>query len=63
MALLYFVFRRPMRGEEKNVWLKILLIMLAMYLAHLFYVFLSPTYFFRRFAFSTERMNLVPFRL
>ena len=62
VALLYFVFRRPMRGEEKNVWLKILLIMLAMYLAHLFYVFLSPTYFFRRFAFSTERMNLVPFR-
>ena len=62
VGLLAFVFRRPMLEERKNVWLKILLIMLAMYLAHLFYAFLSPTYFFRRFAFSTERMNLVPFR-
>ena len=62
VALLAFVFRKPLLEERKNVWLKILLVMLAMYLAHLFYVFLSPTYFFRRFAFSTERMNLVPFR-
>ncbi|MBR5109406.1 MAG: VanZ family protein [Clostridia bacterium] len=62
VILLAFVFRKPLLEERKNVWLKILLIMLAMYLAHLFYVLLSPTYFFRRFAFSTERMNLVPFR-
>ena len=62
VVLLAFVFRKPMLEEKKNVWLKILLIMLAMYLAHLFYVLLSPTYFFRRFAFSTERLNLVPFR-
>ena len=61
VVLLAFVFRKPLLEERKNVWLKILLIMLAMYLAHLFYVFLSPTYFFRRFAFSAERINLVPF--
>ncbi len=63
VALLAIVFRKPLLEEKKNVWLKILLIMLAMYLAHLFYVLLSPTYFFRRFAFSTERLNLVPFRV
>ncbi len=63
VLLLAFVFRRPMLEEKRNVWLKILLIMLAMYLAHLFYALLSPTYFFRRFAFSTERLNLVPFRV
>ena len=63
VVLLAFVFRKPMLEEKKNVWLKILLIMLAMYLAHLFYVLLSPTYFFRRFAFSTERLNLIPFRV
>lgn len=62
VVLLAFVFRKPMLVERKNVWLKILLVMLAMYLAHLFYIFLSPTYFFRRFAFSTERVNLTPFR-
>ena len=62
VALLAFVFRRPLVEERKNVWLKILLTMLAMYLAHLFYALLSPTYFFRRFAFSPERVNLVPFR-
>ena len=62
ILLLAVVFRKPMLEEKKNVWLKILLVMLAMYLAHLFYVLLSPTYFFRRFAFSTERLNLVPFR-
>ena len=62
ILLLGFVFRRPLQEEKTNVWLKILLVMLAMYLAHLFYVLLSPTYFFRRFAFSTERLNLVPFR-
>ena len=61
VGLLAFVFRKPLLEEKKNVWLKILLVMLAMYLAHLFYVLLSPTYFFRRFAFSTERVNLVPF--
>ena len=60
--LLAFVFRKPVLQEKQNVWLKILLIMLAMYLAHLFYVLLSPTYFFRRFSFSTERVNLIPFR-
>ena len=63
VVLLAFVFRRPMLEEKKNVWLKILLIMLAMYLGHLFYALLSPTYFFRRFRFSTERLNLVPFRV
>ena len=62
VVLLAFVFRKPLLEEKKNVSLKILLVMLAMYLAHLFYVLLSPTYFFRRFAFSTERVNLVPFR-
>ena len=62
VALLAFVFRRPLLEEKRNIWLKILLVMLAMYLGHLFYVLLSPTYFFRRFAFSTERLNLVPFR-
>ena len=62
VVLLAFVFRKPILEEKKNVWLKALLIMLAMYLGHLFYVLLSPTYFFRRFAFSTERLNLVPFR-
>ena len=36
--------------------------MLALYLGRLFYALLSPTYFFRRFSFSTERVNLVPFR-
>ena len=63
VVLLAFVFRKPILEEKKNVWLKILLIMLAMYLGHLFYVLLSPTYFFRRFAFSTERLNLIPFRV
>ena len=63
VLLLFILFRRPMLEEKKNVWLKILLVMLAMYLAHLFYVLLSPTYFFRRFAFSLERVNWVPFRV
>ena len=62
VLLLAFIFRRPLMEEKRNIWLKILLVMLAMYLGHLFYVLLSPTYFFRRFAFSTERLNLVPFR-
>ena len=62
VVLLAFVFRKPLLEEKKNVWLKILLVMLAMYLAHLFYVLLSPTYFFRRFSFSLERVNWVPFR-
>ncbi len=62
LVLLAFVFRRPLQEEKKNGWLKILLIMLAMYLAWVFYIMLTPTYFFRRFAFSTERLNLVPFR-
>ncbi|MBR6028784.1 MAG: VanZ family protein [Clostridia bacterium] len=62
VVLLAFVFRRPLAEEKRNVWLKTLLVMLAMYLAHLFYAYLSPVYFFRRFAFSAERLNLVPFR-
>lgn len=62
ILLLALVFRKPMLEEKKNIWLKILLVMLAMYLAQLFYVIMKPTYFFRRFAFSTERLNLVPFR-
>ena len=63
VLLLVFIFRHPLAEEKRNVWLKILLVMLAMYLGHLFYVLLSPTYFFRRFSFSTERLNLVPFRV
>lgn len=63
VLLLAFIFRHPLAEEKRNVWLKILLVMLAMYLGHLFYVLLSPTYFFRRFSFSTERLNLVPFRV
>ena len=62
LVLLAFVFRRPLLEEKRNLRLKILLVMLALYLGQLFYVLLSPTYFFRRFAFSTERLNLVPFR-
>ena len=63
VALLAFVFRRPILEYRKNVWLKILLIMLAMYMAQLFYTLLSPVYFFRRFRFSAERINPVPFRV
>lgn len=62
VILLVLVFRGTLLEEKRNVWLKTLLVMLAMYLARLFYALLSPTYFFRRFAFSTERVNLVPFR-
>ena len=62
VLLLALIFRKPLVEEKKNVSLKILLVMLAMYLAHVFYVLISPTYFFRRFAFSTERLNLIPFR-
>ncbi len=61
VGLMAFVFRRQMLEGKRNIWLKILLVMLAMYLAHLFYVLLTPTYFFRRFRFSVERVNLVPF--
>ncbi len=63
LLLLAFLFRKPLLEEKKNVWLKLLLIMLAMYLASLFFKLLNLTYFFRRFAFSTERMNLIPFRV
>ena len=63
LALMAFIFRRQMLEKKRNVWLKILLAMLAMYLAHLFYTLLSPTYFFRRFRFSLERVNWVPFRV
>ena len=62
LALMAFVFRRPLQEERRNTWLKILLTMLALYMGMLFYVLISPTYFYRRFAFSTERLNLVPFR-
>ena len=62
VLLLAFVFRRQIMEEKRSVWLKILLVMFAMYTAHLFYVLLSPTYFFRRFRFSAERVNLIPFR-
>ena len=62
VLLMAFLFRHSLEETGRSVWLKILLAMLAMYLAHLFYVLLSPTYFFRRFRFSTERLNLVPFR-
>ena len=63
VALLALVFRKPLLEYKKNVWLKILLVMLAMYLGQLFYDLLTPTYFFRRFSFSLERLNLVPFRV
>ncbi len=63
LLLLAFVFRRPLLEYRKNVWLKILLVMLAMYLAQLFCTLLTPTYFFRRFRFSLEQVNLVPFRV
>lgn len=63
LILMAFIFRKPLLEEKRNVWLKILLIMLAMYTARLFYALLAPTYFFRRFSFSTERVNLVPFRV
>ena len=62
LLLMAFIYRRQLREGNRNVWLKILLAMLALYLGQLFYVLLSPTYFFRRFAFSTERLNLIPFR-
>lgn len=62
-GLLAYVFRRPLQAYKKNLRLKILLVLLAMYLAQLFYVLLSPAYFFRRFRFSLERLNLVPFRV
>ena len=62
LLLMAFVFRRPLQEEKRDAWLKILLGMLALYLGMLFYVLLSPTYFYRRFAFSAERLNLVPFR-
>ena len=62
VVLMAFLFRRPALEDRKNVSLKILLIMLALYLGQLFYTLLTPIYFFRRFAFSTERVNLVPFR-
>ncbi len=61
VLLLAFVFRRQLLEGKRSVWLKILLTMFAMYMAHLFYVLLSPTYFFRRFQFSAERVNLIPF--
>ena len=63
LILMAFIFRKPLLEEKRNVWLKILLIMLAMYTARLFYALLAPTFFFRRFSFSTERLNLVPFRV
>ena len=63
LALMAFIFRRQVLENKRNVWLKILLAMLAMYLAHLFYTLLSPTYFFLRFRFSLERVNWVPFRV
>ncbi len=61
MILAVFIFRRSMK-EAKNSWRKAMLLMLAAYFAFLFYGLLSPVYFFRRFAFSTERLNLIPFR-
>lgn len=63
LALMAFIFRRQILENKRNVWLRILLAMLAMYLGHLFYTLLSPTYFFQRFRFSLERVNWVPFRV
>lgn len=62
LGLMAFIFRRQLRERKAGAWLKILLAMLAMYMGHVFYVLLSPVYFYRRFAFSTERLSLVPFR-
>jgi len=63
LALMAFIFRRQVLEDRRNVWLKILLAMLAMYLGHLFYTLLRPTYFYRRFSFSLARVNWVPFRV
>lgn len=62
LALMAFVFRRQVLEEKQNVWLKILLAMFAMYMGLVFYSSLMPAYFYRRFSFSLERLNLVPFR-
>ena len=62
LALMAFVFRRQILEEKQNVWLKILLAMFAMYMGLVFYSSLVPSYFYRRFRFSLERLNLVPFR-
>ena len=62
VLLLVFVYRRPLREGKATIWLKLVLSMLAMYMAHLFYAVLSPAYFYRRFEFTTERLNLIPFR-
>ena len=63
VALLALVFRRQMLEKKRSVWLRIMLVMLAMYLGQLFYTLLMPTYFYRRFIFSLDRVNLVPFRV
>ena len=62
LALMAFVFRRQILEEKQSVWLKILLAMFAMYMGLVFYSSLVPSYFYRRFRFSLERLNLVPFR-
>ena len=62
VVLLAFIFRRQMREEKQNVWLKTLLVMFALYMGYLFYNLLVPTYFYRRFSFSADRVNLIPFR-
>ncbi len=62
LGLMALVFRRQLKARNVNTWLKILLAMLALYMGHVFFLLLNPVYFFRRFAFSTERLNLVPFR-
>lgn len=62
LGLMALVFRRQLKERNVNTWLKILLAMLALYMGHVFFLLLNPVYFFRRFAFSTERLNLVPFR-
>ncbi len=63
VVLLAIVFRRQMMERKRGVWLKIMLVMLAMYLGQLFYTLLMPTFFFRRFIFSLDRVNFVPFRV
>ena len=62
LVLMAVLFRKPLLQEKKNVPLKILLAFLALYLAQLFYVLLTPSYFYRRFSFSVERVSLIPFR-
>ena len=62
LVLMAALCRKAVLKHKGNTWLKILLAMFAMYMAGLFYGMLHPIYFFRRFSFSTQRLNLAPLR-